>query len=85
MSLIQVIHRIASDQPFAIQFAQDPASALASVGLDLSDEERRAIQTLMSRPDWQNLCSPAQAEIESYPWMSALTASPESCSRTSRT
>jgi hypothetical protein len=73
MSLTNLIHRIASDQSFANRFAQDPAAALASAGLDLSEEERRALQTLLSRPGWQDLFSPANAGIDSYPWLTSQT------------
>ncbi len=82
MSLTHVIHRIASDPSFAHLFSLNPASALASAQLELNNEELAAVQALMRRPGWQKLCRPAEAEIESYPWVAVQRSSPEACSNT---
>jgi len=78
MSLAHVIHRIATDDSFANQFVYDPASALATAGLELNTPELAALQALMSHPGWQNLCSSTQAEIDT----SVSVAAPTACSNT---
>ena len=80
MSLADVVHRIASDPSFASRFAQDPATALASAKLELSEQELAALRALMARPKWETLCSPAQAEIDSFPWLVVDLAPPQAYS-----
>ncbi len=69
MSLPLVIHRVASDPSFADSLLHDPISTLKSAGLELREDELAALRTLLSRPDWQRLCSSGEAGAEPYPWM----------------
>jgi len=82
MSLAIVIHRIATNQSFANQFQQDPASALASAGLELNKLEMASLQKLVNRPDWQSLYCSAEAETDPSPWLPIPVVSPAQCSNT---
>lgn len=50
MSLATIAYRLSSDASFAIQLQQSPEAVLQSAGITLTDEERAALQKMLSIP-----------------------------------